>query len=109
MPHAVRLLAVALAAVAALAACSGPSAPPSAPPGAVEPGAAAFPVTVEHAFGSTVVPAGPQRVVSAGYTEQDTLLALGVVPVAVTDWYGDSRTRRGRGRARSWARPPPRC
>ena len=27
--------------------------------------------------------------VSAGYTEHDTLLALGVIPVGVTDWYGD--------------------
>lgn len=49
----------------------------------------AFPVTVQHAFGSTTVPAAPERVVSAGYTEQDVLLALGVVPVGVTEWYGD--------------------
>lgn len=28
-------------------------------------------------------------VVSAGLTEQDDLLAVGVVPVAVTDWFGD--------------------
>jgi iron complex transport system substrate-binding protein len=48
-----------------------------------------FPVTVEHAFGTTEVEAEPQRVVSVGYTEQDTLLALGVTPIAVTDWYGD--------------------
>ena len=27
--------------------------------------------------------------VSAGYTEQDDLLALGIVPVAVTNWFGD--------------------
>ncbi|MBW0100610.1 iron-siderophore ABC transporter substrate-binding protein, partial [Pseudonocardia sp. KRD-184] len=35
------------------------------------------------------VPAEPQRVVSVGFTEQDILLALDVVPVAVTEWYGD--------------------
>lgn len=46
-------------------------------------------VTVEHIFGETKVPGPPQRVVSAGYTEQDYLLAVGVVPVAVTDWFGD--------------------
>jgi iron complex transport system substrate-binding protein len=51
--------------------------------------AAAFPVTVEHALGTTVIDAEPQRVVTVGYTEQDTLLALGVIPVGVTDWYGD--------------------
>jgi iron complex transport system substrate-binding protein len=28
-------------------------------------------------------------VVSVGYTEHDALLALGITPVAVTDWYGD--------------------
>lgn len=27
--------------------------------------------------------------VSAGYTEQDDLLAVGVVPIAVTNWFGD--------------------
>jgi iron complex transport system substrate-binding protein len=46
-------------------------------------------VTVKHIFGETVVPAPPKRVVSAGFTEQDDLLAVGVVPIAVTNWFGD--------------------
>ena len=45
-------------------------------------------VTVTHAFGETRIPAPPTRVVSAGLTDADDLLALGVVPVAVTDWFG---------------------
>lgn len=45
-------------------------------------------VTVRHIFGDTKIPAPPQRVVSAGFTEHDHLLALGVVPIAVTDWFG---------------------
>ena len=45
-------------------------------------------VTVKHAFGETKIPAPPKRVVSAGLTGQDDLLALGVVPVAVTEWFG---------------------
>lgn len=49
----------------------------------------AFPVTVEHAYGETTVSEQPQRIVSVGYTEQDTLWALGLEPVGVTDWYGD--------------------
>jgi len=49
----------------------------------------AFPVEVEHAFGVTVVPAEPTRIVVVGLSEQDTVLALGVVPVGVTEWYGD--------------------
>ncbi|BBY06702.1 ABC transporter substrate-binding protein [Mycobacterium noviomagense] len=46
-------------------------------------------VTIRHIFGETRIPAPPKRVVSAGYTEQDDLLALGVVPIAVTNWFGD--------------------
>jgi iron complex transport system substrate-binding protein len=46
-------------------------------------------VTVTHLFGQTVVKEPPKRVVSAGYTEQDDLLALDVVPIAVTNWFGD--------------------
>jgi iron complex transport system substrate-binding protein len=46
-------------------------------------------VTIKHAFGETKIPSPPSRVVSAGYTEQDDLLAVGVVPVAVTNWFGD--------------------
>ncbi|WNG88017.1 ABC transporter substrate-binding protein [Mycobacterium sp. ITM-2016-00317] len=45
-------------------------------------------VTVRHAFGETRIPAPPTRVVSAGLTDADDLLALGVVPIAVTDWFG---------------------
>jgi iron complex transport system substrate-binding protein len=46
-------------------------------------------VTITHLFGQTVVKQPPKRVVSAGYTKQDDLLAVGVVPVAVTNWWGD--------------------
>lgn len=68
------------ATVAAVAACS------SQKPGAVaEDGS----VTVKHVFGETKVPAAPTRVVSAGFTEHDDLLAVGVVPIAVTNWWGD--------------------
>lgn len=49
----------------------------------------AFPVTVDHAYGETEIPEQPQRIVTVGYTEQDTLWALGLKPVGVTDWYGD--------------------
>jgi iron complex transport system substrate-binding protein len=58
-------------------------------PTGTEVDAAAFPVTIEHKFGSTTVETEPQRVVSIGYNEHDFLLALGVVPVALRDWYGE--------------------
>ncbi|MGY1745963.1 iron-siderophore ABC transporter substrate-binding protein [Blastococcus sp. SYSU D00695] len=48
----------------------------------------AFPVTIEHAYGETEIPEEPQRVVSLGYTEQDAILAFGVVPVAVRYAFG---------------------
>jgi iron complex transport system substrate-binding protein len=67
------------AGVALVAACS------STKPGEVAKDGS---VTVKHIFGETKIPAPPKRVVSAGFTEQDDLLAVGVVPIAVTDWFG---------------------
>jgi iron complex transport system substrate-binding protein len=50
---------------------------------------AAFPVTIEHKYGETTIDAEPTRVVSIGFGEHDGLLAIGVEPIAVRDWYGD--------------------
>ncbi|MGW0708419.1 iron-siderophore ABC transporter substrate-binding protein [Streptomyces sp. NPDC002643] len=47
----------------------------------------AFPVTVEHFFGSTEVTKAPERVVTVGYTDDQTVLAFGVKPVGMTDQY----------------------
>lgn len=47
----------------------------------------AFPVTVEHAFGSTEVTKAPKRVVSVGYTDDQAILAFGVKPVGMVDQY----------------------
>ena len=51
--------------------------------------ASAFPATIKHKYGSTTVESKPERVVVAGLREQDALLAMGVVPVATTEWFGD--------------------
>jgi iron complex transport system substrate-binding protein len=48
-----------------------------------------FPVTIEHQYGETTIPEPPERVVTVGFADQDALLALGVVPVGIRDWYGD--------------------
>ncbi len=84
--------AIALTTAGLLSACSTSSDEPSAAAGTdtgITAGSSAFPVTIEHAFGETVVPTEPTRIVVAGYTEQDTVLALGVIPVGVTEWYGE--------------------
>jgi iron complex transport system substrate-binding protein len=47
-----------------------------------------YPVTIEHKFGETVIPATPQRVVSLGYTEQDSIVLVGVEPIAVRYAFG---------------------
>jgi iron complex transport system substrate-binding protein len=43
----------------------------------------AFPVTIKHAFGETVIPAAPQRVVTWGWSSTDAAIALGVIPVGI--------------------------
>lgn len=41
--------------------------------------------TVEHALGTTEVPAHPERVAAVGWGNHDTALALGIAPVGVDD------------------------
>ena len=52
-------------------------------------GSGTFPVTIKNKYGDTVVKAAPRRIVTVGLVEQDALLALGVVPVATTEWFGE--------------------
>src|SRR4051794_9944145 len=71
-------------ALLALTACSasGSSSAPAAPEGT-------FPATVTHKYGRTVVEEAPERVVSLGFTDQDALLALGTVPLAIREFTGN--------------------
>lgn len=48
----------------------------------------AFPVTLEHKYGSTTISAQPVRIVTVGLTDHDALLALGIVPVGTSEWFG---------------------
>lgn len=77
----------AIAATLALAAC-GSSDPTGTDAGSTASGGT-FPATVTHAFGSTTVAAAPRRIVVLGPTEQDTVLALGLTPLATSEWYGE--------------------
>ena len=56
------------------------------------------PGDVQHKFGTTEVKEAPKRVVTVGYTDQDAVLALGVVPVGVGDFLGGYDWRK-----RPWA------
>ena len=41
----------------------------------------AFPLTIDHAFGQTVIPARPERVATVAWANHEVPLALGIVPV----------------------------
>lgn len=51
-------------------------------------GESAFPVSVDHKYGSTTIKSEPKRIVTVGLTDQDAVLALGKVPVGTTEWLG---------------------
>jgi len=91
-----------VAATTVLAGCStGSTEATDAPSAATSVDADAFPVTVEHAYGSTTVEEEPKRIVTIGWSDQDVLLSLGVVPVGAqqitwggnenksTDWFDE--------------------
>ncbi|QJY47673.1 iron-siderophore ABC transporter substrate-binding protein [Pseudonocardia broussonetiae] len=78
--RAATLLATA-ALLAGAAACGG-AAPEPADPAA--PAGGAYPVSIEHKYGSTEIAATPERIVLVGLNEQDALLALGTVPVGTS-------------------------
>ncbi|MCW5696440.1 MAG: ABC transporter substrate-binding protein [Bauldia sp.] len=49
--------------------------------GALAQSADAYPITIEHAFGTTVLEAKPERVATVNWANHEVPLALGVVPV----------------------------
>lgn len=61
---------------------------------------AAFPVTIDHKYGSTEIAGPAGRVVTVGLTDHDAVLALGIVPVGVTEWIGAFPSEIG-----PWAEP----
>lgn len=81
-------VAVAAVAAVALAACGGgddkASSSTSAEAGAKS---GAFPVTVQHKYGSTTIESEPRRIVTLGLSDQDAVLALGTKPVGSVDWF----------------------
>ena len=90
-------LAALPAAAAGLSACNASAGQTDAAPAASGSAGAggeagAFPVTLPHKYGETVIEQAPTRIVTVGLKEQDDLFALGLVPVGATKWFdlGDS-------------------
>lgn len=92
-----RLVAASAAALLALsvAACStgASGSTDAAAPASSGVDAGAFPVTIEHAHGSTTIEKAPTRVATLGWSDQDFALALGVAPVGAVKitWGGNAQ------------------
>lgn len=88
-----RLLSIAASAalLVGLAGCAQSAETPSGGAGSsASTGADAFPVTIKHAYGETVIPEKPKRVATVAWANQEVPLALGVVPVGMAKAnYGD--------------------
>ncbi|WP_292674694.1 iron-siderophore ABC transporter substrate-binding protein [Nocardioides sp.] len=81
-------LLTALSLSVALAACGDDTEEPTASDGESSAGAEAadvFPVTVEHAFGSTTIESKPERIATVAWANHEVPLALGVVPVGMSE------------------------
>jgi iron complex transport system substrate-binding protein len=98
----IRVLTAACLATLALAACGGSDSADAPAEGSAEREEGAFPVSIQHKFGTTEVEEPPERVVTVGWTEQDIALALGVPPVASREFLGGYDWRH-----RPWARGMP--
>ncbi|MFJ2295277.1 iron-siderophore ABC transporter substrate-binding protein [Streptomyces sp. NPDC087894] len=80
-PHPLRAVAVAAALLVGLTACGGESESGKGTSGKA--GSGAFPMTIEHALGTTTIPSEPKRVATVNWANHEVPLALGVVPVGM--------------------------
>lgn len=89
------LAAVSLAGAFVLSGCAGSPGSDAAPSDAAAAGDdSAFPVTFEHLYGETTIEAKPERVATWGWGATDAVLALGIVPVAISSMdYGGGDDR----------------
>lgn len=80
-----RLLGALTAAALAvgLAACSSPVSGTGDADAPADAGSG-FPVTIEHVYGETVIPAQPERIATVAWANHEVPLALGVVPVGMS-------------------------
>lgn len=108
-----RAAGLAVAAALVLTGCGGgSSAEGSEGDGkAADKSAAAFPVSIKHAHGTTKITEKPKRVVAVSWMNQDIVTALGVLPVGVDKQWGGDKDGHTPGSApprRGWAANSPR-
>ncbi|QPE05539.1 iron-siderophore ABC transporter substrate-binding protein [Microbacterium schleiferi] len=73
-------LGIAVALTGSLAACSSSTDAETTEPEST----GDFPVTIEHAYGETVIDAKPERIATVAWSNHEVPLALGVVPVGMS-------------------------
>jgi iron complex transport system substrate-binding protein len=101
-------VAVAAVAAFALTACGGGAEKTDAEPSAeANAKSAAFPVTVEHKYGSTTIEKEPKKVVTLGLSDQDAVLALGIKPVGAVDWFKEKPYGKWPWTKKLWGSTPP--
>ena len=85
--------AVLAAAALTLSACSTGPATSTADSTPSSSSSAQFPVTIEHAYGKTIIEKQPTRVATVSWVNDDVSIALGVVPVGVpkNEWGGNDQ------------------
>jgi iron complex transport system substrate-binding protein len=56
------------------------------------PEADAFPISIDHLYGTTTIESAPQRILTIGWSVQDAVIALGQAPIAIPadTWAGDA-------------------
>ena len=78
-----RVAAVAAAAVLSLSACSTGATGEEGGSSSASAASDSFPVTIEHVYGETTIESAPERVATIAWSNAETALALGVVPVGM--------------------------
>jgi iron complex transport system substrate-binding protein len=71
------------------------------------PTTASAPATIRHALGTTTVPTAPKRIVTVGYSDHETVLALGLKPVGAMDWFADDTFAKWPWERAAWGDDPP--
>ncbi|GAB3601744.1 iron-siderophore ABC transporter substrate-binding protein [Microbacterium aureliae] len=84
MPTTRPIVALALAATTSLLLAGCASAAGTTPDAAPQAATEGFPVTIEHAYGETVIDAEPERIATVAWANHEVPLALGVVPVGMS-------------------------